>query len=170
MDQGTVPVTVTLQRGSSKYGGYHGYGSLSCRCSYCNSWTVNNYGILVTPLKLNLKDCTLITLFQFNVAAPAKRGLCFCPNIFGVLLISSVEIKRPLWLSQLSVRKRNDHLLYIYIKTHSIIATGLNQNTAESHETPPTGAILCVFIVDMTLHLFEMMYKSVTELRTAQTR
>lgn len=28
-------------------------------------------------------------------------------------------------------------------------------------ETPPTGAILCVFIVDMTLHLFEMMYKSV---------
>lgn len=29
---------------------------------------------------------------------------------------------------------------------------------------------LCVFIVDMTLHLFEMMYKSVTELRMAQTR
>lgn len=29
---------------------------------------------------------------------------------------------------------------------------------------------VCLFIVDMTLHLFEMTYKSVTELRMAQTR
>lgn len=41
---------------------------------------------------------------------------------------------------------------------------------AKPDETLPTGAILRVFIVDMTLHLFEMMYKSVTELRMAQTR
>lgn len=40
----------------------------------------------------------------------------------------------------------------------------------QADETAPTGAIFCVFIVDMTLHRFEMMYKSVTELRMAQTR
>lgn len=52
--------------------------------------------------------------------------------------------------------------MYIYISTPP--------KKAQSDERTSTGAILCVFIVDMTLHLFEMMYKSVTELRTAQTR
>ena len=41
---------------------------------------------------------------------------------------------------------------------------------AQLDERMLTGAILCVFIVDVALHLFEMIYKSVTELRTAQTR
>lgn len=101
------------------------------------------------------------------MAAPARRRLCLCPNIFGVLFISWVETKRSPWLSQRS--EEEDHF-FIYIKTHPTVVTDLKQNKAESHERTPTGAILCVFIVDMTLHLFEMMYKSVTELRTAQTR
>lgn len=61
--------------------------------------------------------------------------------------------------------------IVIYICMRSGVVTAFQpKQKAQSDERTPTGAILCVFIVDMTLHLSEMMYKSVTELRTAQTR
>lgn len=60
-------------------------------------------------------------------------------------------------------------LFLLNLDVSQLLRQKLNKQ-AKPDETPPAGAIVCVFIVDMTLHLFQMMYKSVTELRMAQTR
>lgn len=66
--------------------------------------------------------------------------------------------------------RRCDSPKRFHLNSDAAAEAAFKNKQAKPDETAPTGAILCVFIVDMTLHLFEMMYKSGTELRMAQTR